>query len=152
MRSLAGDDLVLPRDLPAPLTLVVCAFRQWHQRLVDDWIAWAVDEVGVAPSPLGLDPAARSAVVEVPVLSRRYRPARRFIDGGMATGIGVPEVLARTLTAYADVAGFADAAGIASTRTIAAMVVRRPDGAVLAHASGPPSAAGKQAVAGALAG
>lgn len=136
VRSLAGEDLVLPHDLPAPLVLVICAFRQWHQRLVDEWITWAVDQAGVSPTPLGLDPGAASVVIEVPVLGRRYRPARGFIDGGMAAGIRVPEVLARTLTAYTDVSAFCRAAGIDSTSTVTAFVVR-PDGAVLAQVTGP---------------
>lgn len=138
VRSLAGAELLLPRDLPTPLTLVLCAFYQRQQGLVDGWIGWAVEDAGVAPSLLGLDPAAPSVVIEVPVLGRRYRPARRFIDGGMASGIGVPEVLARTFTAYTDVSAFCRSAGIATTDTVSALVVR-PDGAVLAHVVGPPA-------------
>jgi hypothetical protein len=149
VRSLAGDELLLPRDLPAPLTLVVCAFRQWQQRVVDSWIDWAVRDAGVAASPLGLDPEAPSVVVEVPVLGRQYRPARRFIDGGMASGIRVPAVLARTLTAYTDVSAFCRATGITSTATVAVLVVRR-DGTVLAHVSGPPEAPTRASVARAL--
>lgn len=137
VRSLAGEEWLLPRDLRAPLTLVVCAFRQWQQGLVDEWITWAVDVAGVAASPLGLDPAARAVVVEVPVIGRRYRPARRVIDGGMAASIRVPQVLARTLTAYTDVAAFCRAAGITTTDTVHPMVVRR-DGTVLAHVVGAP--------------
>lgn len=148
VRSLAGDELILPRDLPAPRTLVVCAFRQWQQRLVDEWIDWAV-AAGVAPSPLGLDRTAPTAVVEVPVLGRRYRPARSFIDGGMAAGIRVPTVLARTLTAYTDVAAFCRAAGIESRATVTAMVVRR-DATILASAAGPPDSATVSDVAAAL--
>jgi hypothetical protein len=135
VRSLAGDDLVLPRDLMAPRALVICAFRQWHQPLVDDWITWATTS-GVAPSPLDLDPASSSVVLEVPVLSRRFRPARGFIDGGMASSIRVPVVLARTLTAYTDVSGFCRSARIATTATVTAFVVAR-DGAVLAQVTGP---------------
>ena len=148
VRSLAGDEAVLPRDLPTQLTLVVCAFRQWQQRLVDEWIEWAV-EAGVAPSPLGLDPNATSTVIELPVLGRRYRPARGFIDGGMAAGIRVPVVLARTFTAYTDVAAFCRATGIETQTTVTAMVVRR-DGAILARVAGPPDPAGKHVIAGAL--
>lgn len=148
VRSLAGDDVVLPRDLPAPLTLVVCAFLQGQQRLVDEWIEWAVD-AGVAPSPLGLDPNATSTVIELPLLGRRYRPARGFIDGAMAAGIRVPVVLARTFTAYTDVAAFCRATGIDTQATVTAMVVRR-DGMMLARVAGPPDAAGGHAIAGAL--
>lgn len=150
MRSLAGEEFLLPRDLPAPVTLIVCAFRQWQQAQVDEWIAWAVDDAQVAPSPLGLAPGAPSVVVEVPVLGRRYRPARRFIDGGMATGIRVPQILARTLTAYTDVAGFCRSARITTTSTVNAMVVRA-DGTVLAQVSGPPTAEAEAVVLSALA-
>ncbi|WP_407342858.1 hypothetical protein [Pengzhenrongella phosphoraccumulans] len=136
VRSLAGDDLVLPRDLMAPRALLICAFRQWHQQLVDDWITWATTEAGVAPSPLDLDPASSSVVLEVPVLSRAFRPARGFIDGGMASSIRVPVVLARTLTAYTDVSAFCRAARIATTATVTAFVLTR-DGAVLAQVTGP---------------
>lgn len=149
VRSLAGHDLVLPRDLMAPRALVICAFRQWHQQLVDDWITWAVTEAGAAPSPLGLDPAASTVVLEVPVLSRRFRPARGFIDGGMASNIRVPMVLARTLTAYTDVAGFCRAARIATTATVTAFVVT-PRGAVLAQVAGPATLSRRAVVAAAL--
>jgi hypothetical protein len=149
VRSLAGDELLLPRDLTASLTLVLLAFRQWQQGLVDEWIAWAVDDAAVAPTPLGLDPGARAVVVEVPVIGRRYRPARRVIDGGMAASIRVPAVLARTLTAYTDVSAFCRAAGISSTETVHALVVRR-DGVVLAHAAGTPDDANRATVLAAL--
>ena len=150
VRSLAGHDLVLPRDLMAPRALVICAFRQWHQQLVDDWITWAVTEAGAAPSPLDLDRAASAVVLEVPVLSRRFRPARGFIDGGMASSIGVPAVLARTLTAYTDVSGFCRAARIATTATVTAFVVT-PDGVVLAKVTGPADLTRRSVVAAALA-
>lgn len=150
VRSLAGDDLVLPRDLMAPRALVICAFRQRHQQLVDDWITWAVTEAGAAPSPLGLDPASSTVVLEVPVLSRRFRPARGFIDGGMASSIRLPVVLARTLTAYTDVSGFCQAAGIATTATVTAFVVT-PGGAVLAQVTGPADPSRCAVVAAALA-
>ncbi len=149
VRSLAGAELVLPRDLPAQRTLVICAFRQWQQRVVDSWIEWAVRDAAVAGSPLGLDPEASAAVVEVPVLGRRYRPARRFIDGGMASGIRVPDVLARTLTAYTDVSAFCRAAGTTSTATVAVLVVLR-NGTVLAHVPGPPEPPSRAHVARAL--
>ncbi len=149
VRSLQGAEWVLPRDLPVPRALVICAFKQWHQSLVDEWIGWATAKAGVAPSPLGLDPGASSLVIEVPVLGRRFRPVRGFIDGGMTAGIRVPAVLARTFTAYTDVAAFCRAAGIVSTETVTAFVVR-PDGVVLARVSGVPDVAKEALVAGAL--
>lgn len=151
VRSLAGVTWMLPADLPVPRALVVCAFTQWHQSLVDEWIEWAVREVGVAPTPRGLAAEAQALVIEVPVLGRRYRPARSFIDGGMTAGIRVPDVLARTFTAYTDVRAFCAAAGIETTETVTAFVVRS-DGAVLARVTGPLDDARGAEVARALAG
>lgn len=150
VRSLSGTHWTLPDDLPVPRTLVVCAFKQWHQRLVDEWIEWAVREAGVSPTPRGLAPGAETLVIEVPMISRRYRPARGFIDGGMTAGIRVPDVLARTFTAYTDVGAFRAAAGITTTETVTAFVVQR-DGAVLARITGPVEEARCAEVARALA-
>lgn len=47
--------------------------------------------------PLAVKRTIPAAVVEVPALSNRWRPVRRFIDGGMTRGIGDPGVLARTI-------------------------------------------------------
>ncbi len=151
VRSLTGTSWIIPRDLPVPRTLVICAFKQWHQALVDEWIGWATTKAGVAPSPLGLAADASTLVIEVPVLGRQYRPVRGFIDGGMRAGIRVPEVLARTFTAYTDVAAFCHAAGITTTDTVAVFVVR-PDGEVLAHVTDRPEVATEAEIARALGG
>lgn len=135
-RSLAGDDLALPADLPGERTLVVVAFRQWQQACVDRWIDRAV-ESGVPPTPRGTRSPMPTAVVEVPVLSTRWRPVRRFIDGGMSSGIGDPDVLARTFTAYTDVGAFQKALGIPGSDEVHCLVVAR-GGAILARAYGEP--------------
>ena len=141
-RALDGTQRRLPRDLPAERTLVLLAYRQRHQRDVDAWIALAVAH-GVAPTPRGAAGPMPAAVVEVPFLSARWRPARRLIDGGMARGIADPDVLARTLTAYGAPArhrracGFDGTAAGAGGREVEALVVDR-EGSVRWHASGPP--------------
>lgn len=146
-RSLLGAELRLPADLPADLTLIVVAFQQWHQAVVDRWIERAV-AAGIPRTVRGAEGRLTRAVVELPVLSWRYRPVRRFIDGGMVAGIRDPDILARTITAYTDVPGFQRALGIPSSDDVHAFVVR-PDGAILAHAVGEP-VAGWPAVAAAL--
>ena len=78
------------------------------------------------------------AVVEIPVLSTRWRPARRFIDGGMTSGIGDPEVLARTITVYTDVGAFQRALGIPDSDEVEALVVTRA-GTVLARGRAEPT-------------
>lgn len=139
-RALDGTPRELPRDLPAERTLVLLAYRQRHQRDVDGWIALVVSD-GVPPTPRGAAGVLRTAVIEVPFLSGRWRPARRLIDGGMARGIADRDVLARTLTAYGAPARHRRACGLggrrgAGGRAVEALVVDR-EGEVHWHASGP---------------
>ena len=135
-RTLLGVDARLPADLPADRTLVVVAFQRWHQARVDRWIARAV-AAGVPPTPRGEDEPMHLAVVELPVLSSQWRPVRRFIDGGMTSGIGDPDVLARTITVYTDAGAFRRSLGIPDNEDVWAYVVTR-DGAILACSHGEP--------------
>jgi len=136
-RSLLGVEMALPRDFPAELTLVVVAFQRGQQDRVDRWIARAV-AAGIPPTIRGATGLMPVAVVEVPVLSTGWRPARRFIDGGMTAGIGDPDVLARTITVYTDVAAFQRSLAIPGSDDVHALVVGR-DGAVLARGHGDPT-------------
>jgi hypothetical protein len=135
-RSLLGVEMALPRDFPAELTLAVVAFQRWQQDQVDRWIARAV-AAGIPPTTRGATGLVPVAVVEVPVLATGWRPARRFIDGGMTAGIGDPDVLARTITVYTDVAVFQRALAIPGSDDVHAFVVRR-NGAILARGHGDP--------------
>ena len=137
-RSLLGSWSALPGDLPAERTLVVVAFQRWHQDRVDRWIRRAV-AAGIPPTPRGALGPMPVAVVEVPVLSARWQPTRRFIDGGMAAGIGDPDVLARTITVYTGVAAFQRSLAISGSDDVHAIVVRR-DGVILARGHGDPDA------------
>lgn len=134
-RTLQGADKRLPADLPAARTLVVLAFHQRHQANVDAWI----DRAAAAGLATDLtqpgDSVPATAVIEVPCISRRWGPVRRFIDGGMTAGIRVPTVLARTWTTYTDVGRVQAALGIPNSDLVWAGVVSR-DGDVLAHALG----------------
>ncbi len=141
VRALDGTRRDLPHDLPARRTLVLLAYRQRYQRDVDAWIALVVAH-GVAATPRGAAEPLPSAVVEVPYLSSRWLPLRRFIDGGMATGIADPDVLARTWTAYGSPARHRRACGLVPPvgqggRAVEAVVVDRA-GTVFWHATGPP--------------
>ena len=135
-RSLLGVELALPHDLPAERTLVVVAFRQWHQARVDRWIARAVAD-GVPPTPRGHTGVLPAAVVELPVLATAWRPVRRLIDGGMSSGIGDPDVLARTITIYTDVGRFQRSLSIPDGEEVHALVVTR-DGTICARGAGDP--------------
>jgi len=144
-RALDGTPWTLPAGLPAVRTLVLLAYRQRHQADVDRWIALAV-ALGVPPAPR---PGAATAVIEVPTLGRRWRPWRRVIDGGMATSIADPVVLARTVTAYVDPVAHRRACGLGDGSRVEALVAL-PDGGVLLHAAGPPGPDAAPALARAL--
>jgi hypothetical protein len=136
-RALDGTGYHVPVGLPADRTLVVVAFRQRQQADVDRWIDLAVS-LGVPESPLVAPAPRATAVIEVPVLGRRYRPARRFIDGGMASAIRDPGVLARTITVYTDPVAYRRRCGIATADQVTAMVVDRAGNASF-EALGPPT-------------
>jgi hypothetical protein len=126
-RDLSGREYRLPVELPARVSVVVIAFKRWHQAQVDDWISRLVLE-GIPHSPQGRVDLDR-VVLELPVISGRYQLARRFIDGGMAASIRDPEVLARTITLYGSVDGLCEPLGITSREDVSVRVVTR-DGTV----------------------
>lgn len=119
--TLAGRPLAVPEDLDRP-TLLLFAYEQRQQRDVDTWIRVVADPPAVA-------------VLEVPVLGRRWMPVRRFIDGGMASNMD-RTTREQTMCVYTDVAAFRrDVLGVDSTAVLAALVA--PDGRVHWHALGP---------------
>ena len=146
-RALDGTEVTLPRDLASDRNLVVLAFRQRQQGDVDAWLSWAIDDLGVPARPT----AGPASCYEVPMLGRRWLPGRRLIDGGMATSIADPVVLARTVTVYANVGAVLAPLGIDTFDEVHALVVTR-DGTVTAHERGPGDPAAQGRVAAALAG
>ncbi len=147
-RSLLGVETALPRDFPADRTLAIVAFQRWHQSRVDRWIVRAV-AAGIPPTTRGLAGPTSVAVVELPVLATQWRPVRHFIDGGMAAGIGDPDVLARTITVYTNVAAFQRSLAIAGSDDVHALVVTR-DGAILSRGLGDPDDESWNAIASVL--
>jgi hypothetical protein len=129
VRDLEGTDHVIPSDLPGGPHVIVLAFQQWHQVLVDRW----------KPS---LDALAQrhpgTEVWEVPSLSKGYRLFRSGIDGGMAAAI--PDVDARrhTLTAYTDKSALARDLELPSFDTVFVFLVDC-SGHILWRGSGEPS-------------
>lgn len=127
-RSLLGVDHQLPADFPADLSIAVIAFRQWHQRQVDEWIE-RLAAAGIPDTPYEAGALAQ-VILEIPVLSGRFKIARRFIDGGMAASIRDPRVLARTITIYGSIDAICEPLGIASRQNVSVRIVRR-DGTML---------------------
>jgi hypothetical protein len=117
----------LPSDLEGDLNLVVLAFWQRHQTLVDTWMPLGKNLEGRYP---GL------AVYELPVIQDRSRFSRWFIDNGMRAGISDPGVRERTITLYLDKPPFLEAVGISDDSTIHSLLIDRT-GQVLWRANGP---------------
>lgn len=147
-RSLSGADMVLPEDLPAAHTLALLAFQQRHQGCVDRWIARA-EATGVPGSPVDMSAVDETCVVEIPVLSTRWKVGRGFIDGGMAANIRIPRVLARTITVYTNVSAFQKVLGVPDSEEVQACVLT-PAGEVLARVPGEPTDAAWEVIAEAL--
>lgn len=129
-KSLSGVEYQLPEELPARRTAVILAFQQRHQSDVDLWIA-ALENEGIPATLTGAANDTETAIIEVPVLKRRWGPVRSLIDGGMASGIGVPEINARTWTCYTDVQQVLRELDLEGDDTIVVAAVER-DGTVLA--------------------
>lgn len=117
-RSLDKKDYLLPSELGGELNLLAVAFDRNHQKDVDSW----ADDFAAAEKR-GL------CSYEIPTISKRWRPARGFIDGGMAAAIGDREILARTLTIYDDVGRVQQSLGLPDRSEIAVIVCDR-DGMV----------------------
>ena len=115
-RSLDGRRLILPDDLDAGRNLLAVAFQRRHQSDVDTWL----DEF----ESLKKD-HEDLFTGEVPTLSRRWAPVRRFIDGGMAAAIPDPRTRATTMTVYGDVSRVSDSLGLPDRGKIAVLLCDR---------------------------
>jgi hypothetical protein len=125
-RSLDRETYDLPSEFEGRWNVAVVAFRREQQQLVDTWL----------PFLLALEAGSdRLRVYEIPVLARRWTPARRFIDGGMAMAIGDRDTLGRTLTSYTDVGAVQRALGLPDDSTIATVLTDR-DGLITWIATG----------------
>ncbi|GDX32022.1 hypothetical protein LBMAG15_09560 [Actinomycetes bacterium] len=122
-RDLLGTEFNLPLQFPADINVTVIAFQQWQQSQVDAWIS-ALAAAGIAESPFNTR-EMKSCILELPVLSGKFKLARRFIDGGMAASIKNPIVLARTITIYGSVGDFRQSLGITSIGDVSVRVVTR---------------------------
>ncbi len=129
VRDLEGVDYVIPHELPGGPHVIILAFHQWHQVLVEQWKG-PLEAVALAHPG--------TEVWEVPSISRGYRLFRSGIDGGMRAGIPDQNVRRHTLTAYTDLSQLAAALGLDTLETVHVFVVDC-DGVVRWHGEGEPS-------------
>jgi hypothetical protein len=139
-RNLLGTDVALPQAFEGERNVVLVAFRRNHQDLVDSWLPWLEQRAAN-------DPQLR--FYEIPMIGRIWAPARPFIDGGMASSIKDPVVLARTLTIYGDLGKVTGPLSIRDRSTISVFGLER-DGSVVWRGTGAYSADLSAALAAAL--
>jgi hypothetical protein len=124
--NLQRQQIGLPHDFEGELNLLLIAFRQWQQRLVDSWIPVAQHLEGQYP---GL------VYYELPTIRSMNYLAKTFINEGMRAGIPNPQARQRTITLYLDKQTFRKALAINREDTIHILLVSR-QGEVLWRADG----------------
>jgi hypothetical protein len=125
--NLNKEQKTVPDDLDGEYNVVVVAFQQWHQRLVNSWVPFLQD----------LD--ARYAdfeYYELPTIRKMNFIYQRFIDGGMRAGIPSTETRCRTITLYIDKRAFKKELAITSEENIHVFLIRK-SGEILWRGEGP---------------
>lgn len=132
--NLNGQEVVLPRDLRGPYTLILIPFSQEEQRVVNQWIA-ALDLKNRADLPW----------IEMPAVPSVTRLIKRQLDGWMRDGIPATEDRARVFTVYTNRAALRRAIGVPPDTATATIVVAE-GGRVVAAATGSPTESSRQRI------
>jgi hypothetical protein len=98
--NLLRQKVTLPQDFEGELNLVLIAFQQWQQTVVDTWIPSVRDLERESPG---------FKYYELPTIQRLNVLARTFINEGMRAGIPDPVARERTVTLYVDKVPFRQA-------------------------------------------
>ena len=107
--NLNKEEVLVPDQLQGDPKLVVIAFQQWHQGLVNSWVPFLESLMAKHPS---------FDYYELPTIRSMNFIYRRFIDGGMRAGIPSRDTRGRTITLYIDKDPFKEALDIVTEETI----------------------------------
>lgn len=96
--SVNGNDLLrnkvsLPEDLNSKFNVLIIAFQQWHQGLVNSWVPFLNHMVEQYPD---------FDYYELPTIRKMNWLSRSIIDNGMRAGIPSHDTRRRTITLYID--------------------------------------------------
>ena len=96
--SVSGNDLLrnkvsLPDDLSSGLNVLIVAFQQWHQGLVNSWVPLLDNMV---------EKHHDFDYYELPTIRKMNWLNRSIIDNGMRAGIPSRDTRRRTITLYID--------------------------------------------------
>ncbi len=107
--NLNRENVEIPTQLRGEVNLVLVAFQQWQQGLIDGWIPFLESLVKEHD---------RFDYYELPTIRKMNFIYKRFIDGGMRAGIPSKTTRGRTITLYIDKDPFKDALDITTEETI----------------------------------
>ena len=115
-RNLMRRQVTLPDDLEGELNILLIAFQQWQQSLVDTWLPFAkqIEER-----------QNRVRYYELPVIRRMNPVERMFINEGMRAGIPDQVARERTVTLYLDKIPFREELGLSNEEEIYVLLVDR---------------------------
>jgi hypothetical protein len=112
--NLQRKKISLPQDLQGTYNLVLIAFQQWQQNLVDTWISF-VKQLEKSHATV--------FYYELPTIQRLNVLTRTFINEGMRAGIPNPVARERTITLYVDKQAFRDALEIPDETDIVVLLL-----------------------------
>lgn len=108
-KNLNNEVLEFPKDFTHQYNVVLVAFQQWHQQLVNTWVQ-SLSKIENQRSDFKF--------YEFPTLAKGYKLMRFVIDGGMRAGIPDASTRDRTVTLYVNKDKFKQTLGISSEATI----------------------------------
>ncbi len=115
--TLAGTDLALPADLPAPWTLLVVRFREELDPLADQWVRVA--------ERIAEGSGGQLAALELLFVGRRFRWFRSVIDARLSAQAESAAERARTLPLYLDRGRFRKQLGLKDENEVYVLLVSR---------------------------
>lgn len=129
--SIQGNNLnkekkVVPDDFVDKNLVIIVAFQQWHQPLVDESIL-LLEENGLGET---------HNIIEVPTVQKTNKLAEIYLDGIMRAGIRDDRIRNRTITAYLDKNQFLEILDIPSDETIYWFLIEKNSKDILARGYG----------------
>jgi hypothetical protein len=91
--NLLNENVSIPAQLGGKLNIVIVAFQQWHQSLVDSWVPYLLSMKERFPE---------IEFYELPTIRKMNFLYRSFINSGMRAGIPSEQTRRRTITLYID--------------------------------------------------
>lgn len=124
--NLNRQELEFPQDFNKELNLIIIAFQQYQQRIVNTWLPFAQEVEATFPEFI---------YYELPTINEMPSFSRTFINEGMRAGIPDLTARERTITLYINKDAFKSSLNIPDENNIYIYLVER-DGNILWRAVG----------------